>query len=253
MTSLPLVYQVMTERELDERIRRLIADLGLQPLPHARLAQRQLAGFPDLVVAGPAGLIFAECKSMSGQGRPDQEQWRDVLLTAGATWFLWRPANLADRMIARQLTQISLSEAERDQRRRPRPARSQLHRVTPSGHLTFPPSPDPGPQSRLIWPEHGTAEDLVPAPPPAPRTTMRIPTARHGRTRRHPRLHRPMCSSGSSTATWRIHSIISRQVRHRRRPEHTSLAHSKDPPPPTRAASPAPPPHVTLQPAVPVP
>ena len=66
MTSLPLVYQVMSERELDKHIRKLCADLALSRY-HTLDSRGSSAGFPDLVIAGPSGVIFAECKSMPGR------------------------------------------------------------------------------------------------------------------------------------------------------------------------------------------
>lgn len=105
-TTLPLTYQVMTERELDKQVRRLADDLGLIRY-HTLDSRGSSAGFPDWVIAGPGGVIFAESKSMNGKLRPEQAEWRDRLLEAGATWYLWRPDGLADGSIALQLAQVS--------------------------------------------------------------------------------------------------------------------------------------------------
>lgn len=50
-------------------------------------------GFPDLVIAGRGKLIYAEVKSETGKLSVDQEMWRDLLLEAGAQWYLWRPSS----------------------------------------------------------------------------------------------------------------------------------------------------------------
>jgi hypothetical protein len=101
-----LTYSLMSERELDKHVRKLCADLGLLSY-HVLDSRGSSAGFPDWCIAGPGGVIFAENKSERGKLRPEQERWRDRLLDAGAAWFLWRPADLADGTIARTLASIS--------------------------------------------------------------------------------------------------------------------------------------------------
>lgn len=106
MTAVQLTYDLMTEHELDKNIRQLCKDLGLRAY-HTHDSRRSPAGFPDLVIVGPNGVIYAELKSMTGKLRPEQAEWRDDLITAGQTWLLWRPDGLADGTIAIALTQIS--------------------------------------------------------------------------------------------------------------------------------------------------
>lgn len=52
------------------------------------------AGFPDLVLAHPRGVIFAELKSATGRIRPEQERWLETLMSAGAEVYVWRPEDL---------------------------------------------------------------------------------------------------------------------------------------------------------------
>src|SRR5436190_21301303 len=50
------------------------------------------AGWPDLVLVRPPRLIFAELKSETGELRPNQTEWLDVLrLLPSAETYLWRP------------------------------------------------------------------------------------------------------------------------------------------------------------------
>jgi hypothetical protein len=56
--QLALVYSVMTEKELDKQIRQLCDDLALLRY-HTNDATRSPRGFPDLVIAGPGGIIYA--------------------------------------------------------------------------------------------------------------------------------------------------------------------------------------------------
>jgi hypothetical protein len=65
-----------------------------------------LTGFPDLFLAGPGGIAFAEVKT-GGQLDPDQEDWRDVLVAAGATWHLWQPIDWLDGRIRRELQRLA--------------------------------------------------------------------------------------------------------------------------------------------------
>jgi hypothetical protein len=106
-TTAALAYEVMTEKELDRHVRRLCTDLGLLRY-HPMDSRGSSSGYPDLTVAGPNGVIFAELKSAVGKLRPDQVTWRDQLLTAGARWHLWRPADLAAGTIAAELAAISI-------------------------------------------------------------------------------------------------------------------------------------------------
>ncbi len=50
-------------------------------------------GFPDLVIAGHGKLIFAELKSAAGNLSDHQRKWAEVLVSTGATVYLWRPSD----------------------------------------------------------------------------------------------------------------------------------------------------------------
>ena len=51
------------------------------------------AGFPDLVLASPGGVIFAELKTAKGRPTEAQQAWRAMLEAGGAEYYLWRPAD----------------------------------------------------------------------------------------------------------------------------------------------------------------
>lgn len=53
------------------------------------------AGFPDLVLVRDR-IIYAEIKATAGRLRPEQVQWTDWLVTAGAEHHVWREADLPD-------------------------------------------------------------------------------------------------------------------------------------------------------------
>ena len=104
----------MTEAELLARIGELARSRGLLwvhvTAPYmGRSEHRGDYGFPDLVIAGPGGQIFAELKA-GGRLDPEQARWRDVLQAAGASWRLWRPADLLTGEVAAELDALSAPE-----------------------------------------------------------------------------------------------------------------------------------------------
>ncbi len=52
-------------------------------------------GFCDLILFRERTL-FVEVKSETGQMSKEQKQWRDWLIAAGQTWYLWRPSDIED-------------------------------------------------------------------------------------------------------------------------------------------------------------
>jgi hypothetical protein len=52
------------------------------------------AGWPDLVLVRPPRILFVELKSETGQLRPNQTEWLDVLrLLPQVEVYLWRPGD----------------------------------------------------------------------------------------------------------------------------------------------------------------
>jgi len=64
-------------------------------------------GFPDLVIAGPGGILFRECKSAGGKLRREQRYWSVVLGFAGGDWAVWQPADLDSGRIEDELQAIA--------------------------------------------------------------------------------------------------------------------------------------------------
>jgi hypothetical protein len=65
-----------------------------------------LPGLPDLIIAGPGGVGFIECKTGS-QLEPGQERWRDVLRLSGVMWLRADPADLWTGRIERELDRLA--------------------------------------------------------------------------------------------------------------------------------------------------
>lgn len=95
----------MNESELQQEVERLCESLGLLWF-HDRDSRRNNPGFPDLVVVGRNGVVFAELKSATGTLRPAQRDWCIALRAAGARYVLWRPESLADGTILRELVRL---------------------------------------------------------------------------------------------------------------------------------------------------
>ena len=51
-------------------------------------------GFPDLVIVGPGGVVFAELKTATGRPTRAQLDWLDALRATGIDAYLWRPTDL---------------------------------------------------------------------------------------------------------------------------------------------------------------
>jgi hypothetical protein len=104
-----LFAKTMTEAELDESVRTLARWLCLRcySVRNSRAGVATSAGFPDLVLCGPGGVLFRELKRQDGKLRPEQQQWGDALLQAGADWRAWRPGDLIDGTIERELRRLA--------------------------------------------------------------------------------------------------------------------------------------------------
>ena len=61
---------------------------------HTYNSQRSEPGFPDLVLAKDARLIFAELKTNTGKVSPRQEHWLRLLAMTSAEVYLWRPRQI---------------------------------------------------------------------------------------------------------------------------------------------------------------
>ena len=91
---------------LDAHVRRYTADLGLLRY-HTHDARKSPEGFPDLVCAGPGGVLFRELKRQGKDPTPVQQRWLDALADAGQDAGVWRPEDLFSGRIANELVAIA--------------------------------------------------------------------------------------------------------------------------------------------------
>lgn len=72
---------------------------------HSYDSRRSIPGWPDLVLVG-GRVIFRELKSATGDLRPEQRDWRDLLHAAAADWAIWRPIDLESGRIEAELRDL---------------------------------------------------------------------------------------------------------------------------------------------------
>lgn len=81
---------VMTEADWQKRVTDYCDVLRLR-WHHETDSRRSKSGFPDLVIVGPGGVLFAELKTVSGKVSVEQAAWIRDLRDAGALAVVWRP------------------------------------------------------------------------------------------------------------------------------------------------------------------
>jgi hypothetical protein len=101
----------MTESELQTAVTEMCTWLGLRYY-HTHDSRRSNPGFPDLVIVGPSGVLFAELKSQHGRIRPDQKHWLHDLRAAGAQVALWFPDDLKTGVVLRELKRLVITPVE---------------------------------------------------------------------------------------------------------------------------------------------
>ncbi len=104
----------MTEAELLLKITAEAGRLGLywHHDPDSR-RPHGTPGFPDLILAGPGGILWRELKTEGGQLSRDQQKWRRMLERSSQNWGIWRPADLDNGQVPFDLTSLSLGAGAR--------------------------------------------------------------------------------------------------------------------------------------------
>jgi hypothetical protein len=90
-----------------ELIRGVVKLLNLQAF-HVHDARKCWGpGYPDLTIAGPAGLMFREVKTEHGTIRPEQTAWLYALRAVRQDAGIWRPRDWYSGRIERELKLIA--------------------------------------------------------------------------------------------------------------------------------------------------
>jgi hypothetical protein len=82
----------MSEAQFQKRITDYCDLLGLK-WHHETDSRKSKKGFPDLVIAGRGGVIFAELKAQKGRVTNAQADWIGAVLLGGGRAYVWRPSD----------------------------------------------------------------------------------------------------------------------------------------------------------------
>jgi hypothetical protein len=98
----------MTEAELQEQVRLMCNQLGLYHY-HPHDSRRSAAGWPDSVIISQRTrrIIFRELKTERGILTSEQKRVGYLLVAAGEDWAVWKPHDLYDGSIQRELVELS--------------------------------------------------------------------------------------------------------------------------------------------------
>lgn len=107
ISSKAFMVNSMTEAEWQRRITDLCDWHGLK-WHHEVDSRKSKSGFPDLVIAGPSGVIFAELKREKGRVSKAQQDWYDRLHRSGAEVYIWRPSHWDEvQVVLRRLARVA--------------------------------------------------------------------------------------------------------------------------------------------------
>lgn len=101
------VADAMSEAELQEHIRRILAGLPGVLAYHTHDSRHSASGFPDWCFCGPGGVLFRELKREGKKPTPAQAQWLTALVQAGQNACVWWPHDLLSGLIARRLAELA--------------------------------------------------------------------------------------------------------------------------------------------------
>jgi hypothetical protein len=102
----------MSERDLQATVTGICDLLHLDHW-HVLTSKGMRPGWPDLVIIGPAKVIYRELKSERGSLTPDQRRVGSLLARAGCDWAVWRPRDLVSGVIPDQLKRLAAAPAGR--------------------------------------------------------------------------------------------------------------------------------------------
>lgn len=92
----------MTEAVLQKRVRDLALTYGWK-FQHPYDSRRSDPGWPDCAIGRTGRLIVRELKTQKGRVSPDQREWLAILKSCGIDAGIWRPSDLLDGTITREL------------------------------------------------------------------------------------------------------------------------------------------------------
>lgn len=101
------VAGAMSENELEQHIRRILADLPSVLAYHTHDSRHSASGYPDWTFVGPRGVLFRELKREGRKPTPAQAAWLTALVLAGQDAAVWRPSDLLAGRVGRRLAKLA--------------------------------------------------------------------------------------------------------------------------------------------------
>jgi hypothetical protein len=108
----PRADKAMSERSLSAEVRQMIDARQLWGHVSNDYYRRSGRGWFDWVIIGPGGILFRELKSDSGVVSAQQRFVHQRFAGSGYNCAVWRPEQLADGTIARELDAIASTPAQ---------------------------------------------------------------------------------------------------------------------------------------------
>jgi predicted RNase H-like nuclease len=106
-----LIAEHMDERQLENRIRKIVRDLrelGFLLLAyHTYRSEKSPEGFPDWVYASMHGQMYRELKKEHEEPTRAQQEWLMILQAGGADARVWRPSDLIRGDIGHELAVLA--------------------------------------------------------------------------------------------------------------------------------------------------
>lgn len=95
----------MLEETLRQRVKALARELGWMSY-HTYNSQKSDKGWPDMALVHPkrGRFMVRELKRQKGKATKQQNEWLDAMWLAGVDVGIWRPMDLFDETILRELT-----------------------------------------------------------------------------------------------------------------------------------------------------
>lgn len=92
----------MAEAVLQKRVRALALTYGWK-FYHTRDSRGSDRGWPDCTIGRSGRLLVRELKKQTGRLTPDQREWIAILTSCGIDAGVWRPSDLLDGTVDREL------------------------------------------------------------------------------------------------------------------------------------------------------
>lgn len=101
----------MSERDLSREVRKMVDERQLWGHASNDYYRRSGPGWFDWVIIGPGGILFRELKSTDGTLSKPQRYVQQMFAHFGYDCAVWRPEDLADGTMARELDAVAARSA----------------------------------------------------------------------------------------------------------------------------------------------